>query len=276
MTNLQETHVVLFSGGASSAVVAEYVKKKYGKDNVILFFTETYWEDPDNYRFMEDVAEYLGLPITTRSDGRTPEEIFFDTGYLGNSRLARCSEELKVKQTIVFVEEMLNKGLKPILYFGIGPHEQHRAESLRGHYNHIGVEGVETRFPLIETDLKETNVRDRVKNLWKIQLPRMYGLNFSHANCGGRCVRGGFEHYALLFVTWPNQYKLQEEMEERFRDKFKKNVSILKKNGGPYTLKELRERFINDPAYLNKLLSKKGLGEEGEDMQGAPCVCTID
>ena len=43
MTNLQETHVVLFSGGASSAVVAEYVKKKYGKDNVILFFTETYW-----------------------------------------------------------------------------------------------------------------------------------------------------------------------------------------------------------------------------------------
>jgi 3'-phosphoadenosine 5'-phosphosulfate sulfotransferase (PAPS reductase)/FAD synthetase len=63
----------MFSGGASSAVVAEYVIKTYGKENTVLFFTDTYWEDNDNYRFMEEVSEYLGLPITTHVDGRTPE-----------------------------------------------------------------------------------------------------------------------------------------------------------------------------------------------------------
>lgn len=99
-------HVAMFSGGASSAYVAHYIVQKYGKDNCILFFTDTLWEDIDNYRFMDEVAEYIGLEITTRIDGRTPEEVFFDTNYLGNSRMAKCSEELKVRQTITFLEEL--------------------------------------------------------------------------------------------------------------------------------------------------------------------------
>jgi hypothetical protein len=271
-----DKHIVMFSGGASSAVVAEYVIKTYGKQNTILFFTDTYWEDNDNYRFMEEVSEYLGIPITTHVDGRTPEEVFFETGFLGNSRLARCSEELKVKQTIIYVEKLLNKGENPILYFGIGLHETHRADNLRSHYLHFGVSPIETRFPLIETNLKETNAKQRVREIWKINLPRMYALGFSHANCGGRCVRGGFAHYALLYKTWPDQFKLQEDMETRFRNKFNKDVSILKKNSGPYTLRALRERFETEPSYLEKLIKHEGEEGETEDMQGAPCVCTTD
>ena len=45
-------HVFSISGGASSAICADRVIKKYGKENVILWFADTAWEDKDLYRFL--------------------------------------------------------------------------------------------------------------------------------------------------------------------------------------------------------------------------------
>ncbi|WP_251129589.1 phosphoadenosine phosphosulfate reductase family protein [Exiguobacterium sp. s55] len=259
-------HVAMFSGGASSAYVAYHIVQKYGKDNSILFFTDTLWEDMDNYRFMEEVADYIGLEITTSIDGRTPEEVFFDMRFLGNSRMAKCSEELKVRQTMIFLEELRDiHNLEPILHFGIGPHEQHRAINLQNFYEHNPIEPIETRFPMIEIFKEDMDAKTIIQNEWGIKLPRMYDLGFSHANCGGRCVRGGLGHYALLFKVWPDQYAEQEAMEERFREKFQKDVSILKRNGGPFTLREYREMMERDgvEAYL------------AEKDDTVPCVCAF-
>lgn len=259
-------HVAMFSGGASSAYVAYHIVQKYGKENSILFFTDTLWEDLDNYRFMEEVADYIGLEITTSIDGRTPEEVFFDMRFLGNSRMAKCSEELKVRQTMIFLEELRDiHNLEPILYFGIGPHEQHRAINLQNFYEHNPIEPIETRFPMIEIFKEDMDAKTIIQNEWGIKLPRMYDLGFSHANCGGRCVRGGLGHYALLYKVWPDQYAEQEAMEERFREKFQKDVSILKRNGGPFTLREYREMMERDgvEAYL------------AEKDDTVPCVCAF-
>lgn len=267
MTKRKPVHVAMFSGGASSAYVAYQMVQMHGKENSILFFTNTLWEDEDNYRFMEEVADYIGIEITERLDGRTPEDVFYDTRFLGNSRLARCSEELKVKQTIVFLEELRDfHNLEPILYFGIGPHESHRADNLKEFYAHNPIEPVETRFPMIDTFREDIDVKAIIENEWGIELPRMYDLGFSHANCAGRCVRGGFQHYALLYKVWPDQYQLQEEMEENFRKHFDRNVSILKRNGKPYTLKEYRKRM--DEEGLEEFLKM-------EDEDVVPCVCTF-
>lgn len=272
-------HVAMYSGGASSSYVAYNMVQRYGKENCILFFTNTLWEDEDNYRFMDEVAEYIGIEITERVDGRTPEEVFYDYRFLGNSRLAKCSEELKVYQTITFLEELRDEqNLEPILYFGIGPHEAHRAENLTEFYKHYPIEPIETRFPMIDTFTEDINVKEIIEKDWGIKLPRMYNIaeqlrpdlaakgitGFSHANCGGRCVRGGFQHYALLYSIWPDRYKEQEEMEERFRKHFDKNVSILKKDGGPYTLKEYRE-------YLDREGVEKSLNIKEDTV---PCVCS--
>lgn len=267
MSSRKPVHVAMFSGGASSAYVAYQMVQTHGKENSILFFTNTLWEDEDNHRFMNEVADYIGIEITEWLDGRTPEEVFYDTRFLGNSRLARCSEELIVKQTIIFLEELRNlHNLEPILYFGIGPHEEHRADNLREFYEHNPIEPVQTRFPMIETFREDIDVKSIIKNEWGIKLPRMYDLGFSHANCAGRCVRGGFQHYALLYNAWPTQYMLQEEMEENFRRHFKRNVSILKKDGKPYTLKQYRKRMNEEG--LEKFLKMK-------DEDVIPCVCTF-
>ncbi|MDD3052426.1 MAG: hypothetical protein PHR06_14970 [Candidatus Cloacimonetes bacterium] len=263
-------HVAMFSGGASSAFVAKWIVDKYGSDNVILLFTDTLWEDADNYRFLEDTSEYIGVPITRLVDGRTPEEVFFEERFLGNARFAKCSEEIKVKQTLIFIEELRLKNYEPILYFGIGPHEKHRAESLSSHYEHFPLEPVECRFPMIDTFSKEVKARTIIENEWKIKLPRMYSFGFRHANCGGRCVRGGHHHYANLFLIWPEVYKAQEEMEERFRNQFQLDVSIMKKEGKPYTLKEHRintlEKLSNEELvrYANQ-----------EDLDDIPCFCSF-
>lgn len=49
-------HVAMFSGSASSAYVAYHIVQKYGKENCVLLFTDTLWEDIDNYRFMDEVS----------------------------------------------------------------------------------------------------------------------------------------------------------------------------------------------------------------------------
>ncbi|MGL5550233.1 MAG: hypothetical protein ACRDD4_11085 [Culicoidibacterales bacterium] len=269
MENRTKKHVVMFSGGASSAYVAKWVADKYGKENTVLFFTDTLWEDSDNYRFLDDVADYLGLEITRRVDGRTPEDVFFDMKYLGNSRLAKCSEELKVRQTIIFIEELRDENFEPVLYFGIGPHEQHRAKNLSDFYGHVPLEPVETKFPMIDILKEDMNVKHIIANEWGIPLPRMYALGFSHANCMGRCVRGGYHHYANLYRVWPEVYAEQEEMEENFRKQFNKDVSIMKKNGGPYTMKQYRTEVL-------ELMSACELAaySQGED-DTVPCVCSF-
>ncbi|MCK6255459.1 hypothetical protein LCY76_02315 [Fictibacillus sp. KIGAM418] len=265
ISNRKPVHVAMFSGGAASAYVAYYIVQKYGKENCVLFFTDTLWEDIDNYRFMEEVAEYIGLDITYRTDGRTPEEVFFDVRFLGNSRMAKCSEELKVRQTLIYLEELRDEhNLEPILYFGIGPHEQHRAVNLQNFYEHNPIEPIATRFPMIETFKEDLDAKIIIRDEWKIALPRMYGLGFSHANCAGRCVRGGLGHYALLYRVWPEQYLEQEAMEERFREKFNKDVSILKRNSKPFTLREYRNLMDQDGIEIY-------LSEKDDTI---PCVCS--
>jgi len=253
-----------------------------------LFFTNTLWEDEDNYRFMEEVSNHIGLEITERLDGRTPEEVFYDERFLGNARLAKCSEELKVRQTIIFLEDELRngRGLEPILYFGIGPHEKHRAENLKDFYAHFPLEPIETRFPLIELFREDLDAKGIIRDEWGIELPRMYNIaeqladegnenakvvlrngikGFSHANCAGRCVRGGYQHYALLYAIWPERYREQEEMEERFRASLQKDVSILKKNGGAYTMKQFRK--VMEAEGFEKFLFKADAD--------IPCVCSF-
>ncbi|KIL37316.1 hypothetical protein SD71_01075 [Cohnella kolymensis] len=266
-------HVSMFSGGAASAYVAYQMVQTYGKENCYLFFTNTLWEDEDNYRFMYEIADYIGVPITEYVDGRTPEEVFEQTRFLGNSRLAKCSSELKVRQTVIFIEDLRDQGLEPILYFGIGAHEKQRADNLKEFYGHQALEPVETRFPLFESNIKDVNAKEIIEKQWGIKLPRMYELGFAHANCGGRCVRGGFNHYKDLYRIWPDRYMEQEEMEEKMRAMLG-DVSILKlrDDGSPYTLKEYRNYLDSLNDQISEVAASLEIPAEDDTV---PCVCVF-
>ncbi|PKU52581.1 phosphoadenosine phosphosulfate reductase domain-containing protein [Lysinibacillus fusiformis] len=268
MYGREPIYIAMFSGGAASAYVAYLMTLKHGKEKSQLFFTNTLWEHKDNRRFMLEVAEEIGIEITEKKDGRTPEEVFEETRFLGNSRLAKCSSELKVRQTMIYLEELRDQGYEPVLYFGIGKHEKRRRENLEELYSHFLIprdgeeQPVKTVFPLYESNISDDEIKKIITEEWGIELPQMYNLGFSHANCGGRCVRGGFNHYKHLYETWPEVYIKQEEMENKLRDQLG-NVTILKRNGKPYTLEEYRKELDKDSELAKKLVEENDV----------PCVC---
>jgi len=238
-----EKYIVLFSTGLSSAMTLDKAIDRYGIENVIALFTDTKWEDEDNYRFMSDIkARYPLLQFEYRADGRTPREVFLQTRWLGNSRLGNCSVHLKVKQTHKFLEEFRGTNTVPVLLFGIGDQEAHRADSLTKKYPNY-----KCIFTMVEEPMTNDEMKEIIENDWKIRIPRMYGLGFSHGNCAGRCVRGGHKHWAQLFRIWPERYLEVEAIENEFRKKVNIGVSILTRtiNGvkRPLTLKEFRKEL---------------------------------
>jgi hypothetical protein len=149
---MRTKHVVMYSGGAGSAWVGEYVCNKYGWENTILLHTDTRWEDEDNYRFMDDCAFHIGVGITQVADGRTPEDVFREENYFGNFGTAPCSKRLKMYQTFEFIQNLFSQGIKPILYFGIDYSEVRRAPRIAYNYKHnvdVFEDGLEVRFPLV-------------------------------------------------------------------------------------------------------------------------------
>lgn len=85
--------------------------------------------------------------------------------------------------------------------------------------------------------------------------PALYDAGFSHANCGGGCVRGGHAQWALLLRTYPERYAWWENEERISRRMLDKDVTILKdRTGGqtrPITLRAFRERLQATPTLFD-------------------------
>ncbi len=234
-------HIVFFSGGIGSWMTANRVIDKHGKENVILLFTDTLIEDEDLYRFMDDVEVDLGIPITRIADGRTPWEVFKDVRWLGNSRLAQCSHILKQKPA----EKWIKDNFKPdecILYLGIDWSEEHRTKAPTKNWAPYKVE-----FPMCEPPyMYKHDMIDALKKKG-IEVPLLYKLNFSHNNCGGRCVRGGQGHWAHLLELMPDRFNEVEGFEKEMQEFLEKDVTILKRTidgeQENLSLQKLREEY---------------------------------
>ncbi|MCM3178548.1 hypothetical protein [Cytobacillus horneckiae] len=120
-------HIVFYSGGIGSWMTANRVIERYGKKDVILLFTDTLIEDEDLYRFIDETVLNMGVEFVRIEDGRTPWEVFKDVRWLGNSRLAQCSQHLKQKTA----DKWIKSHFKPdecTLYLGIDWTEEQRKE----------------------------------------------------------------------------------------------------------------------------------------------------
>lgn len=207
-------HIIFFSGGKASFSVADYVRTNYPNDNILLYFTDTLWEDEDLYRFINEASDKLKLPMLTHSMGLNPIELMFEKKLVFNSRLGDCSKVLKMK----VARDFIKKGVKPkierwrnkhflknedirtsaTLYFGIGWEEMHRQGPIKKNWKPFKVE-----MPLIENVIDN----DEVLKKYDIRQPRLYDYGFAHNNCKARCVKAGQGHYKLLKEKMPAVYK---------------------------------------------------------------------
>ncbi|WP_156488317.1 phosphoadenosine phosphosulfate reductase family protein [Fictibacillus phosphorivorans] len=216
-----KNHIIFFSGGLSSFSVADYVKKNFPNDNILLYFTDTLWESMDLYRFINEASDKMELPLLTHSMGLTPVQLMFEQKVIFNSRIGNCSKYLKMK----VAADYLKKGKRPniekwrnkqylkhedftteaILYFGIGFMESHRAAPIQKNWQPFKVE-----MPLINQLWFE---HAPVLEEYSIRQPILYDYGFSHNNCNGRCVKAGMSHFKRLRSTMPEVFKELVEQE---------------------------------------------------------------
>ena len=216
--------IVTISGGKASAWCADWALKNYPKEDVILYFNDTKWEHADLYRFLDNLSKHFNHPITSDSDGRNPEELFYDHNALANNRMPFCSRELKAMRMQKFYKD------GDTLVFGIGADEPHRAKRLDDVYFAIAEKkkkSCELVFPLIEENVTKDQIDDFLKQA-NIEEPILYKLGFLHNNCSGGCVRAGKKQWKLLYKKLPEVYADRERVEREMREYLGKDVHFFK------------------------------------------------
>ena len=172
-------------------------------------------------------------------EGRTPWEVFRDTRFLGNSRLAKCSHVLKQEAAAEYVFANF-KPNECALYLGIDWTEEHRKAAPVRNWAPYTV-----KFPMCDEPYVAKHDMLRELDELNIERPRLYEKGFAHNNCGGFCVRAGQGHFANLLKQFPDQFAYHERKEEEMRNFLDKDVTILKKVRDKVTyrltLRELRE-----------------------------------
>ena len=227
-------HIISISGGVGSYFTLKRVLEKENKADVIAVFCDTLAEDGDLYRFLEDIEIKLGIEIVRLCEGKTPFECAWEENFLYNSRVASCSKKLKSKPFRRWLKEHYSPD-ECILYLGIDWTETHRTEAIKRNYQPYQV-----RFPMCEKPyLDKPEMLDLLRGEG-IEIPYMYRLGFSHNNCAGCCVKGGIGHWKLLLEKDRRAFLQWENKEREMRLKLGRDVTILKRKGKPYSLRDLR------------------------------------
>jgi hypothetical protein len=254
----------MFSGGIGSWAAAKMVAAKHGTEDLYLVFTDVkgnaesvhIGEDEDTYRFLDDAVKNIGGTYIYINEGRDIWEVFKDKKFLGNSRLAHCSFDLKQKPA----RKWLNENCDPedtTVYVGIDWTETHRLPAIVKNYKPYKAVAPlaepyyhrETRMYFDKPELIEWAESEGLVP------PRLYSLGFNHNNCGGGCVRAGQAQFKKLLEIMPERFAMWEAKEQEIIKHIGKDVSILTdmKDGikRPLPLIELRRRVEDQPQLVD-------------------------
>ncbi len=266
-------HIVCYSGGHSSALVAIEVFRKHGNANLILLNHDisSRVEDADIKRFKIEVAAYIGIPITYANMPDFENKDQFDVvveaqAFKVGAGTALCTNRLKTAPFERFlVEHFSNKNC--VIYYGFDPAEKSRIQR-RAQF--LGVQGYKTAFPLAfwkRTINSTTEIG--------IKPPLTYS-RFKHGNCVG-CLKAGRQHWYCVYCTRPDIWKKGKWAEDEIGYTIIKGISLreleplfkkMKKAGIQPTEK------IPAPTFWKQVRDK--LKEQvQEDESVKPCECVI-
>ena len=227
-------HIVCYSGGHSSALVAIEVVRKYGKENVILLNhnINPKYEVEDIKRFKKEVAQYLDLPITYANYDGIENENYIPSqfeiaiklkGFKFNGGQELCTYNLKTKPFYDYLKNNFpNKDC--VVYYGFDSNELHRVERRKSILNDIDIL---SDFPLavwgsiqysylikyftdqgkqFSTIAMVEKYRDTSDYIRTIESTLEIGINppntcnvWKHANCLG-CLKAGKQHWYCVYV----------------------------------------------------------------------------
>ncbi len=228
-------HVICYSGGHSSALVAVEAVRRYSKENVILLnhnITEKV-EHPDIQRFKEEVANYLGLEITYANmenwDTMDQLDVCVSIGaFKVGQGTALCTNRMKtepfhnwLKENYPVEKGEMNEDVT--IYYGFDKKETVRITRRLGIMASMGYK---TAYPLASWDRTIQEIEEL-----GIERPITYKM-YKHANCIG-CLKAGRQQWFITYCKHPELWEKAKRAEETI------GYSIIK---GIY-LKELEYKF---------------------------------
>lgn len=229
-------HIVCYSGGHSSAVVAIEVVRKFGAANVMLLNHNINLtvEDSDIKRFKAEVADYLGMPITFANYKDLPsvnvdqfDVCVASSAFKIDSGPEVCTSRLKTEP---FHRWLLanDPNKECIYYYGFDVEENKRIQRRIGI---MGEMGYRTDYPLALW------AERTIKNIEEVGIarPQTYSV-FKHGNCVG-CLKAGWQHWYIVFCTRPDIWLKAKWAEDEI------GYSIHHDKTGPVYLDDMEARF---------------------------------
>ena len=206
-------HIVCYSGGHASALVAVEVVRAYGKQNVTLLNHDIAAdkEHADIKRFKHEVADYLGLPVTFANiHGLTDASVIpdqFDVcvaakAFKVGNGTELCSNRLKTAPFLAWLETHI-PDKDCVLYYGFEAQETARMERRE---RILGVKGYTVAFPLAQWPRTLLSTQEI-----GIQPPSTYDT-WKHANCVG-CLKAGKQHWYVVYCLRPDVWQKAKRAE---------------------------------------------------------------
>lgn len=197
---VRNAHIICYSGGESSALVAVEVARKYGTESLVLLNHDIHGnsEHSDIKRFKVEVATFIGVQITYANMAGWGYKDQFDVvveagAFKVGNGTALCTNRMKTEPFYAWLKTN-DVDRSSTLYYGFDPGEygriQRRAMILESM-------GYETGFPLaawVRTIQSTIEIG--------IAPPCTYGV-FKHANCTG-CLKAGMQHWYVVYCTRPD------------------------------------------------------------------------
>lgn len=203
-------HVVCYSGGHSSALVGIEVAKKYGIADLILLNhnINPEVEDADIKRFKDEVAAYIGVPITYANHDEWDTKDQFDVcidakAFQAKAGQQLCTNRLKTAPFQKFLAEHF-PDKDCIIYYGFDETEKHR---IQRRSSILALDGYKSDYPLA---LWERTIFSTEEI--GIKPPLSYS-KFKHANCTG-CLKAGKQHWYIVYCDRPDIWEKAKYAEE--------------------------------------------------------------
>lgn len=134
-TKKKVKHVLGLSGGKDSAALAIYMAREYPEIDIDYFFTDTGYELPEVYEFIEQLESILGKEIlwinhkerSVNNDVKVFDKLLVEhNNFLPSGRQRWCTIRMKLEPFEKWIKPFLNDGYEVISYVGIRADEPWR------------------------------------------------------------------------------------------------------------------------------------------------------
>lgn len=179
MINEKKTkHVLGLSGGKDSAALAIYMAREYPEIDIDYFFTDTGYELPEVYEFVDELESLLGKPIlrlnhserVVNSDVKVFNKLLVEhNNYLPSGRQRWCTIKMKLEPFEKWVNPFLREGYEVYSYVGIRADEPWRD----GFIPNEAQKNLKIKMPFAEDGIKRAGVISILDSAG-IGLPKYY------------------------------------------------------------------------------------------------------